>query len=93
LSHYASSIRLFGITDNYNTEQSERLHIDFAKDAYRATNHKDEYYQMTRWLERREKVQLHAATINHRRQEHRQSSPSRNPMGPPSACSLATKIA
>ncbi|KAH9986165.1 hypothetical protein BJV77DRAFT_85407 [Russula vinacea] len=63
LIHYASSIILFGTTDNYNTEQSERLHIDFAKDAYRATNHKDEYPQMTAWLERREKIQTHTAYI------------------------------
>jgi len=51
LFHYQLSIALFGTTDNYNTEQSECLHIDFAKDAYRATNHKNEYSQMTRWLE------------------------------------------
>jgi len=63
LIHYVSSITLFGTTDNYNTEQSERLHIDFAKDAYRATNHKDEYPQMTAWLECREKIQRHAARI------------------------------
>ncbi len=36
LSHYVSSIRQFGTTDNYNTEQSERVHIDMAKDAYHA---------------------------------------------------------
>jgi hypothetical protein len=28
------------------TEQSERLHIDLAKDAYRATNRKDEYVRL-----------------------------------------------
>ncbi|KAH9061974.1 hypothetical protein EDB87DRAFT_391243 [Lactarius vividus] len=38
LLHYGYSIGLFGTTDNYNTEQTERLHIDFTKDAYRATN-------------------------------------------------------
>ena len=92
LSHYTSSIRLFGTTDNYNTEQFERLHIDFAKNAYRASNRKDEYYQMTKWLERREKVQLHAALIDWRRQEHHQGSPSRNPMGPPHVCYLTTTI-
>jgi hypothetical protein len=48
---------LFGTMDNYNTEQTERLHIDFAKDAYRATNRKNEYMQMTAWLEHHEKVQ------------------------------------
>ncbi|KAJ7593168.1 hypothetical protein C8J56DRAFT_1013320 [Mycena floridula] len=57
--HYARSIKLFGTTDNFNTEYTERLHIDLAKDAYRATNRKDEYSQMTVWLERREKVNQH----------------------------------
>ena len=56
LVHYVDSIKFFGTTDNYNTEYTERLHIDLAKDAYRATNHRDEYAQMTVWLERREKV-------------------------------------
>lgn len=63
LDHYLLSIKLFGTTDNYDTQYTERLHIDFAKDAYRATNHKDEFPQMTLWLERREKVQRHAAYI------------------------------
>ncbi|KAN0120583.1 hypothetical protein V8E52_004410 [Russula decolorans] len=71
LSHYASSIRLFGTTDNYNIEQSERLHIDFAKDAYHATNHKDEFSQMTKWLERRERIQ-HLSSFIDWMQEHRE---------------------
>ena len=70
LTHYVSSIRLFGTTDNYNTEQTERLHIDFAKDAYRSTNRKDIYSQMTTWLQRREKILLHTAFINRRQHEH-----------------------
>lgn len=61
--HYTSSIMLFGTTDNYNTEQTERLHIDFTKDAYRSSNRKNEYAQMTTWVERREKIQRHAAQI------------------------------
>ena len=56
LTHYASSIRLFGTTDNYNTEQFEHLHINFTKKPYHASNCKDEYFQMTKWLECREKV-------------------------------------
>jgi hypothetical protein len=44
-------IMLFGSTDNYNTEYTEQLHIDLAKDAYHAMNHKDEFAQMTCWLE------------------------------------------
>jgi Plavaka transposase len=86
LTHYASSIKLFGTTDNYNTEQSERLHIEFTKDAYRATNRKDEYPQMTMWLERREKLQRHSAFINwrqHRSNEEFQSV--RTPLEPPRA--------
>jgi Plavaka transposase len=63
LQHYIPSIELFGTTDNYNTENTERLHIDLAKDAYRATNHKDEYPQMTTWLERKEKVLRHELFI------------------------------
>ncbi|KAI9456715.1 hypothetical protein BJY52DRAFT_1204730 [Lactarius psammicola] len=65
LLHYGRSITFFGTTDNYNTEQSERLHIDFTKDAYRATNRKDEYAQMTAWLERREKIQIHWSSGKH----------------------------
>ncbi|KAI0949317.1 hypothetical protein AcW1_008965 [Taiwanofungus camphoratus] len=66
LDHYLISIRLFGTTDNYDTQYSERLHIDFAKDAYRATNRKDEFPQMTMWLERREKIERHEAYIRWR---------------------------
>ncbi|KAG1748112.1 hypothetical protein EDB19DRAFT_1630396 [Suillus lakei] len=57
--HYVHMIKMYGTTDNYNTEYTERLHIDLTKDAYRATNHKDEYSQMTLWLERREKILWH----------------------------------
>ncbi|KAG1844739.1 hypothetical protein C8R48DRAFT_617813 [Suillus tomentosus] len=64
--HYVTMIRMFGTTDNYNTEYTERLHIDLAKDAYRATNHKDEYMQMTLWLERREKMLWHDKFIQWR---------------------------
>ncbi|KAH9170412.1 hypothetical protein EDB89DRAFT_1853464 [Lactarius sanguifluus] len=85
LMHYSTSIALFGTTDNYNTEQTERLHIDFTKDAYRATNHKDEYPQMTTWLERREKVLQHTAFIKRWQQpvaEERSSQPPIGPSGP-----------
>ncbi|KDQ58872.1 hypothetical protein JAAARDRAFT_128116 [Jaapia argillacea MUCL 33604] len=56
LEHYIQCIELFGTTDNYNTESTERLHIDYAKEAYRATNGKDYFEQMTDWLERRKKI-------------------------------------
>ena len=57
--HYINAIKLYGTTDNYNTEYTERLHIDLVKDAYRSTNRKDEYPQMTLWLERKEKIFRH----------------------------------
>ncbi|THU81588.1 hypothetical protein K435DRAFT_614232, partial [Dendrothele bispora CBS 962.96] len=66
LAHYAQAIRYYGTTDNYSTETTERLHIDFAKDAYRASNKKDEYAQMTKWLERREKIMHHSNYIDWR---------------------------
>ncbi|THH31369.1 hypothetical protein EUX98_g2803 [Antrodiella citrinella] len=64
LRHYSYFIRRLGTTDNYNTESTERLHIDLAKDAYAATNAKDEFPQMTLWLERREKLFRHESYIS-----------------------------
>jgi hypothetical protein len=59
--HYTPSIRLFGSADGYNTETSERLHIDMTKDAYRASNRRDFLIQMTVYLQRREAVRKFAA--------------------------------
>ena len=56
LRHYVDSIRLFGSLDGFNTENSERLHIDYAKKAYAASNRKDYVIQMTKWLTRQEAV-------------------------------------
>ena len=62
-SHYVEMISFYGTTDNFNTEYTERLHIDFAKQAYSATNRKDEFTQMTIWLERKEKILRHAQFV------------------------------
>ena len=56
LHHYASSIKLFGTTDNYNTQHTKHLHSTLSKPAYCASNKRDEVPQMTSWLEHREKV-------------------------------------
>ncbi|PPQ98035.1 hypothetical protein CVT26_003097 [Gymnopilus dilepis] len=66
MGHYRHFIERFGTADNFNTEYTERLHIDLAKDAYRASNHKDEYPQMTAWLDRKEKVLQHDKYIRRR---------------------------
>ena len=88
LNHYLNSIKLFGTTDNYDTQHTEQLHIDFAKDAYCATNHKDEYPQMTLWLERREKILWHEAYIAWRLRQDSPSTcstpqPALSPVSPP----------
>ncbi|KAJ7723149.1 hypothetical protein B0H16DRAFT_1431101 [Mycena metata] len=56
LDHHEPSIRLFGTSDGFNTESPEHLHIDYAKNAYRASNRKDYIIQMTLWLQRQESV-------------------------------------
>ncbi|KDR67060.1 hypothetical protein GALMADRAFT_80270 [Galerina marginata CBS 339.88] len=39
IGHYHELIELYGNTDNFNTEFTERLHIDMAKDAYATSIH------------------------------------------------------
>ncbi|KAF8320234.1 hypothetical protein F5887DRAFT_905168, partial [Amanita rubescens] len=65
--HYADAIVSYGTTDNYNTQHTERLHCDFAKQAYKASNDRDELFQMTAWLERHEKIlqQDRSITLQH----------------------------
>ncbi|KJA18014.1 hypothetical protein HYPSUDRAFT_122964, partial [Hypholoma sublateritium FD-334 SS-4] len=66
LLHYIDSIKEFGTTDNYNTEMFERLHIDFAKNGWRATNQRDEFPQMVKWLSRQEKISSFENRLNYR---------------------------
>jgi hypothetical protein len=51
ITHYVDCIRALGSADGYNTESPERLHIDFAKEAYRASNKRDYMEQMALWLQ------------------------------------------
>ncbi|KAG2107749.1 hypothetical protein DEU56DRAFT_717937, partial [Suillus clintonianus] len=80
--HYAHMIRTYSTTDNYNTEYTEHLHIDLAKDAYRSTNHKNEFAQMTTWLERREKILRHETYIQWRLIAGTAHHPGRQPRPP-----------
>ena len=52
--HYVDSIRSLGSADGYNSESPERLHIDYAKEAYCASNKRDYVEQMAIWLQRHE---------------------------------------
>ncbi|KAJ7158446.1 hypothetical protein C8R46DRAFT_1164909 [Mycena filopes] len=63
MEHYVAMIWLFGSADGYNTEASERLHIDYAKAGYRASNKKDYIAQMTLWLQRQEAVDRFTAYL------------------------------
>ncbi|KAJ7169340.1 hypothetical protein C8R43DRAFT_945279 [Mycena crocata] len=56
MKHYVDMIRALGTADGYNTELSERLHIDCAKLGYAASSKKNYINQMTRWLMRRESI-------------------------------------
>ncbi len=56
--HYVAKIRRLGTTDGFNTETTERLHIDMAKEAYRASNRRDYHAQMTCHLARLESLEL-----------------------------------
>ncbi|KAF8157857.1 hypothetical protein B0H34DRAFT_656376, partial [Crassisporium funariophilum] len=57
IKHYVDSIQELGSAAGFNTEATERLHIDLAKVGYRATNKKAYIKQMTVWLRRREAVE------------------------------------
>ena len=63
--HYLAAIQSRGALDGYNTESPERLHIDYAKEAYRASNKKDYVQQMTVWLGRQEAVARFRAYLDY----------------------------
>ncbi|KAF8259188.1 hypothetical protein EI94DRAFT_1813759 [Lactarius quietus] len=81
--HYQSSITLFGTTDNYNTEQSECLHIKSPKGGYGASNCKDALPQMTVYVERCKKIHTHAAFIQWRQDGGQVSTRNPTPLPPP----------
>jgi hypothetical protein len=61
--HYIASIRSLGSLDGFNSEGPERLHIDYAKKGYRASNRNDYIPQMAKWLQRREAVDIRTAYL------------------------------
>ncbi|KAN0137729.1 hypothetical protein V8E53_004485 [Lactarius tabidus] len=74
LSHYVELIKHSRTADNFDTQYTERLHIDLPKKSYAATNHKDEYEQMTTWTDRRERVLRHEQYIKWRQGGARNST-------------------
>ncbi|KDR74234.1 hypothetical protein GALMADRAFT_70686, partial [Galerina marginata CBS 339.88] len=63
--HYFESIKSRGSADGFNTEASERLHIDYAKEGYRASNRREYLAQMTVWLKRQEAVARFRAYLDY----------------------------
>ncbi|KAI0694130.1 hypothetical protein BC835DRAFT_1415513 [Cytidiella melzeri] len=68
MEHYTELIELFGSADGHNTESPERLHIDYAKEAYRASNKRNYTIQMVKWLRRQEAVNQFAIYLDWHRQ-------------------------
>lgn len=64
MQHYAEMIRSRGTADGYNTEASERLHIDYAKIAYESSNKRDYIPQMKEWLMRRESIAMFSSYLD-----------------------------
>ncbi|EDR11735.1 uncharacterized protein LACBIDRAFT_324499 [Laccaria bicolor S238N-H82] len=64
MQHYVALIRMFGSTDSFHIESPEQLHIDYAKNACRASNKKDYTVQMTIWLRRREAIDRFTLYLN-----------------------------
>ncbi|CAE7180458.1 unnamed protein product, partial [Rhizoctonia solani] len=63
ISHYMHLICELGTPDGYNTETSERLHIDFAKLGYRASNKVNATKQMALYIQRLEAIEMHGAYL------------------------------
>lgn len=61
LLHYSHLIRSLGSADGYSTEATERLHIDYAKLGYRASNRVNYTMQMCIYLQRRQAVKTHCS--------------------------------
>ncbi|KAG8720868.1 hypothetical protein FRC08_017601 [Ceratobasidium sp. 394] len=59
MQHYTHLIRQLGTPDGFNTEMSERLHIDFAKSGYRALNRVNPLKQMVLYIQRLKAIDMH----------------------------------
>lgn len=75
MMHYLAAICALGSADSYNTESPERLHIEYAKRAYKATNRIHFFHQMTEYLERRERVFKFDAYLRWAMPEHADLQP------------------
>lgn len=63
MEHYVAAIHALSSLDGYNSESPERLHVNYAKDGYRASKKRDFLEQMAIWLQRQEAIDLHASYV------------------------------
>ncbi|KAF8219084.1 hypothetical protein L208DRAFT_1343532, partial [Tricholoma matsutake] len=63
IQHYIDAILAHRSADGYNTESLEHLHINLAKEAYRASNKRDFLEQMALWLQRQEAMFVRTAYL------------------------------
>jgi hypothetical protein len=61
MQHYTHNVRMLGTPDGFNSEMSERLHIDFVKAGFRASNKVTDTLkkQMTVFIQRMESLALY----------------------------------
>lgn len=67
MQHYISRIVALGTAEGFSTEAPERLHIEYAKEGYRASNRRDHIAQMTVWLRRREALTKYSNYLDWKR--------------------------
>ncbi|KAI9449886.1 hypothetical protein F5148DRAFT_1277922 [Russula earlei] len=51
MQHYVAGIKRLGSADSFNMESSKHLHIDYAKCAFKASNHCEYIMQMAWWIQ------------------------------------------
>ncbi|KAG9079264.1 hypothetical protein FS749_008660 [Ceratobasidium sp. UAMH 11750] len=64
LSHYTYLIRQMGTPDGFSTETPEYLHIEYAKEPWRASNKVRPLPQMLTYLQRQEAIRIHRAYLD-----------------------------
>ena len=63
MQHVQRLIKLLGSAPQFTSEQTERCHIDMAKQPYKSTNRKGYAEQMCRYLDRGERIRMFSALM------------------------------
>ncbi|KAG9094153.1 hypothetical protein FRC06_011108, partial [Ceratobasidium sp. 370] len=64
LMHYSHAIRELGTPDGYNMEAPEHLHIEYAKEPWKASNKVRPMKQMITYIQRQEAIRIHRTYMN-----------------------------